>query len=178
MSHRPRPFLALLLAILPQLVLGADGSTLTGTWHIDLARSTDLSPWKGYDLEISTSADSVTLRRKLSWGRREFIDTMTVEPGAAETIVPVEMWPDNRHLGAYIGAAKARHVHAQWLDGHRILRLSTDLVLETQQGSRDVNILSDYKVSANGAQLTLTELRSTRSRPIVYQFSHVAPTTP
>ena len=103
---------------------------------------------------------------------------MTIEPGARETVVPVDMWPDNRHLGAYIGAAKAKHVHAEWLDGRRILRISTDLVLETQQGSREVNILSDYKISANGQQLTLTELRSTRNRPIVYLFSRVAASTP
>jgi hypothetical protein len=36
---------------------------------------------------------------------------------------------------------------------------------------RPVNILSDYKVSTNGAQLTLTELRSTRNRPVVYVFN-------
>jgi hypothetical protein len=36
-----------------------------------------------------------------------------------------------------------------------------------------VNILSDYKLSANGAVLTLTELRSTRNRPIVYVFTRV-----
>ncbi|MEO6005104.1 MAG: hypothetical protein ABIZ04_08190 [Opitutus sp.] len=178
MSHRPRHIFILLLATLPQLIHGADTSPLAGTWRIDLARSSELSPWKGYDLEISTSADTLTFRRKLSWGRRAFSDTMTVEPGVADTVVPVDMWPDNRHLGAYIGAAKAKHVHAQWLDGHRILRLSTNLVLETQQGSREVNILSDYKVSANGAQLTLTELRSTRNRPIVYLFSRVAPPAP
>jgi hypothetical protein len=48
-------------------------------------------------------------------------------------------------------------------------------VLDTQQGPRDVNILSDYKVSANGAQLTLTMLRSTRNRPVVYVFERVNP---
>jgi len=59
------------------------------------------------------------------------------------------------------------------LDDGRILRLSTDLVLETQQGPRSVNILSDYKVSASGTQLTLTELRSTRNQPVVYIFNRV-----
>jgi len=59
------------------------------------------------------------------------------------------------------------------MDGGRLLRLSSDLVLATQQGERAVNILSDYKVSANGAQLSLLELRSTRNDPIVYVFHRV-----
>jgi hypothetical protein len=85
------------------------------------------------------------------------------------------MWPDNRHLGAYIGGDKTKHVHAAWLDAGRILRLSTDLVLATSQGDRAVNILSNYQVSASGTQLTLTELRSTRNRPVVYVFNRVNP---
>jgi hypothetical protein len=178
MSRRPRHFLFLLLATLPLFASATDSPPLVGKWHIDLARSTELSPWKSFDLDVSWSDNALTLRRKLAWGRREFTDSMTIEPGAPETVVPVEMWPDNRHLGAYIGAAKAKHVHAEWLDHRRILRLSTDLVLETQQGSREVNILSDYKISANGQQLTLTELRSTRNRPIVYLFSRVVTSTP
>jgi hypothetical protein len=79
--------------------------------------------------------------------------------------------PDNRHLGAYVGDDKTKRLRATLLDDGRILRVSADLTLETQQGPRAVNILSDYKVSANGAQLTVTELRSTRNRPVVYVFT-------
>jgi hypothetical protein len=153
-------------------------SSLAGTWRIDLARSTELSPWKGYNLEISVTGDRVTLSRQLAWGRREFSDTITVDTAQAESVFPVALWPDNRHLGAYIGGDRTKRVRATWLDQRRILRLSTDLVLDTQQGSRDVNILSDYKVSANGAILTLIELRSTRNRPVVSTFTRVPPSTP
>jgi hypothetical protein len=148
----------------------AADNPLTGSWRIDLARSTELSPWKDYELTISTAGDTVTIGRRLAWGRREFADTMTVG-SAAITILPVAMWPDNRHLGAYIGGDRTKRVRAEWLDAGRVLRLSTDLVLATQQGDRAVNILSDYKVTANGAQLILTELRSTRNRPVVYIFT-------
>jgi hypothetical protein len=159
------PFL--LLAAGP---LAAAEHPLAGSWRIDLARSTELSPWKDYELTISTAGDSVTIGRRLAWGRREFADTMTVSP-ATVTTVPVAMWPDNRHLGAYIGGDRTKRVRTEWLDAGRVLRLSTDLVLATQQGDRPVNILSDYKVTANGAQLILTELRSTRNRPVVYLFT-------
>lgn len=150
--------------------LPATGHPLAGSWRIDLARSTELSPWKDYELTITTAGDTATIHRRLAWGRREFIDEMKVTPGRVENL-PVAMWPDNRHLGAYIGGDRTKRVRAEWLDAGRVLRLSTDLVLSTQQGERAVNILSDYKVTANGAQLILTELRSTRNRPVVYIFT-------
>lgn len=165
-----RPKLLLSFLLLAAAPLAAADHPLAGAWRIDLARSTELSPWKDYELTISTAGDTVTIGRRLAWGRREFSDTMTVSP-ASVTTVPVAMWPDNRHLGAYIGGDRTKRVRTEWLDAGRVLRLSTDLVLATQQGDRAVNILSDYKVTANGAQLILTELRSTRNRPVVYIFT-------
>ncbi|HEY0943823.1 MAG TPA: hypothetical protein VGD81_01100 [Opitutaceae bacterium] len=164
-------FLSLAGALPAMSVLAAP---LEGTWKIDLTRGSELSPWKAYELTIVVKGDTVTIERQLGWGRRQFRDRMTIDTTRAENVVPVEMWPDNRHIGAYIGGDKTKRVRATWLDGRRILRLSSDLMLDTQQGSRAVNILSDYKVSANGAQLTLTELRSTRNRPVVHVFTRAA----
>lgn len=163
-------FLLPVLLLLTAGPLVAADSPLSGTWLFDLARSTELSPWKDYQLTITTEGDQITILRRLAWGRREFTDRMTVGPGRVETL-PVALWPDNRHLGAYIGGDRTKRVRAEWLDAGRILRLSTDLVLDTQQGARAVNILSDYKVSASGTQLILTELRSTRNRPVVHVFN-------
>lgn len=151
----------------------ASTSPLAGQWQIDLARSTELSPWKAFNLTIAIDGDKVGIQRELGWGRRTFVDAMALNLSKKVNVVPIEWWADNRHLGAYIGDDKTKRVHAQWLDGRRILRLSTDLVLETQQGERAVNILSDYKVSASGSELTLIELRSTRNRPVVYVFKRV-----
>lgn len=167
----------LLFVALPGLLHAAAATfpLLAGHWRIDLERSTELSPWKTFDLTIAVTGDTVRIQRDLGWGRRTFTETMTLDTSAGENVVPVEWWADNRHLGAYIGGDKTKRVRAQWLDDRRILRLSADLVLDTQQGERDVNILSDYKVSASGAELTLIELRSTRNRPIVYVFKRVSP---
>jgi hypothetical protein len=163
-----------LLALLPFARAAAPATTaLVGTWRIDLARSTELSPWKSYDLTIALAGDTVTLDRKLAWGRRDFTDRLVVDTAKPETSAPIDWWADNRHLGAYIGSDHTRRVHPQWLDAGRILRLSTDLVLDTQQGPRAVNILTDFKVSASGQELTLTELRSTRNRPVVYVFKRL-----
>jgi len=171
-------FLFSLAAALPSVGLAKEGVTspapaLAGDWQIDLARSTELSPWKDCILHLKIAGDAVTIDRELAWASRQFTDTMTVTVGRTVT-VPVAMWPENRHLGAYISDAHTKQVRADLLDDGRLLRLSTDLVLETQQGSRDVNILSDYKISASGTQLTVTEIRSTRNQPIVYIFNRVS----
>jgi len=179
LSHQFRHLLVLIMAVVAtSLLIAADPSPLAGTWRFDAARSTELSPWTGYELTITVTGDQVTIDRHLGSGRREFSDSMTVNTARPSTVIPVSMWPDNRHLGAYIGGDQTKRVHAAWLDAGRILRLSTDLVLATSQGDRAVNILSNYQVSASGTQLTLTELRSTRNRPVVYVFNRVNPKTP
>jgi hypothetical protein len=161
--------LAFLFLSLP--ALAQTPPSLAGQWRIDPERSTELSPWRSIELTISINGDDVTVHRRFGWGRRVFDEELKLNVARAENIVPIAWWPDNRHLGAYIGDDKAKRVRAEWLDDKRILRLSSDLVLATQQGERAVNILSDYKVSANGRQLTLTEIRSTRNRPVVYVFN-------
>lgn len=168
-----RSLALLLLLSLPLAAAATEASPLAGTWRFDPAGSTELSPWKNCTLTIRTEGDRVAIHRALNWGRRVFTDNLTVVPGRTETVA-VEMWPDNRHLGAYISDNHTERVHTEWLDGRRILRLSTDLVLSTQQGDRAVNILSDYKVTGRDDLLILTELRSTRDRPIVYRFRRVA----
>lgn len=161
-------------AALAAAELPAPGHPLAGTWHFDAARSTELSPWRDYVFTLTITGDRVTIARQFSSGRRQFADSQTIDLSRPDNIVPVTLWPDNRHLGAYIGGDRTKRVRGEWLDAGRILRLSTDLVLSTQQGDRAVNILSDYKVSANGARLTLTEIRSTRNRPVVYSFTRAA----
>lgn len=160
----------LFLACLFLLPLGAAASPIAGHWRFVAERSTDLSPWRTYDLTITVEGNEVTLVRALAAGRRTFSDTTRLDTSLPVNVVPASYWPDNRHLGAYMGGDKTRRIRTEWIDGGRLLRLSTDVTLATQQGDRQVNILSDYKVSANGAQLTLTELRSTRNRPVVYVF--------
>lgn len=151
----------------------ATASDFNGTWKIDLHRSTELSPWKSLELTFEVNGNHVVLHRTFAWGRRTFKETLDLDLTREINLVPTPWWPDNRHLGAYATGDQIKRVRAGWLDGGRLLRLSSDLLLETQQGNREVNILSDYKLSANGAVLTLTELRSTRNRPIVYVFTRV-----
>jgi hypothetical protein len=151
----------------------AAASPLAGTWRIDTARSTELSPWRSYDLKLEVNGDEVVIHRRLAWGRRVYEDVTPVNVAADLNEVPADFWPDNRHLGAYMGGDRIKRIRAEWHDDRRLLRLSTDLTLETQQGERAINTLSDYKVSANGSRLTLVELRSTRNRPVIYVFTRI-----
>lgn len=154
--------------------IAATAGALNGHWRIDLARSTELSPWGAYDLIIEGEGNRLTITRQLAAGRRTHEDVTPLDLTKTDNIIPVTWWADNRHLGAYIGGDRTKKVRGEWLDDGRVLRLNADLVLDTQQGPRAVNILSNYKVSANGAQLTLTELRSTRNRPVVYVFHRLS----
>lgn len=150
-----------------------DVGPLAGTWRYESARSTELSAWGSLKLIISVDGPKVTLTRQYAAGRRSFDEVTVLDVSKTTSLAPIAWWPDNRHLGAYVGGDKTKKFRLRVLDNGRLLRTSADLTLSTQQGERVINILSDYKVSANGQQLTLTELRSTRDEPIVYFFKRV-----
>jgi hypothetical protein len=162
------------ISVLSAQAASAD-SPLAGNWRYDASRSTELSSWKSFDLTITVEGSKVSLQRRLGWARRDYEDRTEVDLSRPVSVVPAPWWPDNRHLGAYASAENPKRIRGEWLDDRRILRLNTEQVLDTQQGPLLVNVLADYKVSPGGTRLTLTELRSTRSRPIVYVFNRVAP---
>lgn len=170
---RISPLFAFAALVFLPAAASATEATLAGEWRYDASRSTELSAWTACDLRIAIVGDKVSIHRRLSWSRRDYEDQTDFTLAQPAVTVPADWWPDNRHLGAYIGADHTKRVRGESLDQGRILRVTTDLVLETQQGSRAINGLSDYKVSTSGDQLTLTELRSTRNRPIVYIFKRV-----
>lgn len=172
-----RAFLLFIFAALAVRAADLDASRFAGTWRLDPKRSTDLAAWHSFDLEIAINGSHVTLTRHLAAGRRGYDDVTALDLTKPVNVVPVPWWGDNRHIGAYIGGDKTKKVRTEILDEGRLLRTSADLVLATQQGERAVNILSDYKVSASGAQLTLIELRSTRNEPLVYVFHRIDPKT-
>ncbi|PTX94479.1 hypothetical protein [Opitutus sp. ER46] len=169
--------LPLLGALLLPSLHAADSSPLSGQWRYDATRSTELSPWKSFDLTLAIDGDKVTIHRRLGWARRDYEDTTEFRLNQPPIVVPAPWWPDNRHLGAYATGDKTKRVSGVLLEKGRILRLNTDQVLGTQQGPREVNVLTDFKVSVSGTQLTVIELRSTRSRPIVYVFNRVPAAT-
>jgi len=145
-------------------------SPLDGRWQLDPARSSALSFWTAFEVTIATAGDKIVLTRTLAYGNRSNREVFELDVTKADNVVPVEWWADNRYMGLYMGGDGAKHVRASWLDDGRTLRLDSNFVVTTQQGEKSINLLSDYKVSLSGDQLTLIELRSSRARPFVYVF--------
>lgn len=143
---------------------------MAGTWRMDPAASVDLAAWQTMDLTVDVQGSQVTLTRHLAAGRRTYDDVTKLDLTKPVNVVPMPWWSANRHLGAYSGGDHTKKVRAEVLDGGRILRTSADFVLDTQQGSHAVNVITDYRLSASGTQLTVIELRSTRNQPLVYVF--------
>lgn len=162
----------------PPIVPFSDAHLLAGTWDLDPARSTQLSGWNALRLVITVDGPRVTLARQYIAGRRSFDDMMSLDLSKTGNVVPMEGWPDNRYIGAYMGGDKMKKVRFRMFADGRLLRTSSDITLATQQGEHFVNVLRDYRLSTNGEQLTVIELRSTRTDPIVQIFKRVTSATP
>lgn len=150
-----------------------DTEKFIGEWEFDRDQSTDLSPWSRCVLVIAQDGDQLTISRTLGGGRRTHVDVIPLDVTKEVNVVPQGWWIGNRHIGAYSPHDATKVVRAKTLDDGKLLRLETDLVLETQQGSRDVNIISQYQISPDGDLLIVTDLRSTRPRPVVHVFTRV-----
>jgi hypothetical protein len=151
----------------------ADVRPLAGVWRYDEEHSTPLSAWGSLKLTITVDGPKVTITKEYAAGRRTFTQVTPLDMSKTINVVPVEWWPDNRHIGAYIGGDKTKKMKVRVLNDGRLLRTSSDYVLATQQGEQPVNVLCDYRVSPSGQQLTLIQLRSSRNDPIVYVFKRV-----
>ena len=174
-SRRTSLFSAFIAFVLmgPLSLSASDVSAFLGDWTFVQEGSTDLSPFRSCQLTLSHQGTSLTIARHMDGGRRDHDESMTLDLSQPVSTVPQTWWVDNRHLGAYSPKDATKSVRARTLDEGRILRLETDLILETQQGSRPVNIVSQYQISPDGQRLTVTELRSTRPRPVIYVFTRI-----
>jgi hypothetical protein len=142
---------------------------LSGTWTIDKAQSTAIDPWRDLTIDVDASASRLTLER--IWRGYYGFDTsdsMTIPIDEAPHTVPMPQWPDNRHIGAFLGGDSTKTVTAQWLDDGRTLQVTTRVPVRTSQGLRSLRTHSEYRVSPDRTHLTVLELRSTRPDPIRY----------
>jgi len=150
-----------------------DPGAFYGTWQIIGDRSTSVDPWRRLRLEIRGQSGRVTLKRIWS-GNREagtYVDSVSVPTDGTPVTVAMGQWPDNRHLGAFLGPDSTKQVTAQWMDDGRTLRTQTRLRVRTSQGTRPIRIYSEYRIAPDSTHLTLLELRSTRPSPLRYVFS-------
>jgi len=142
---------------------------LAGSWQVDPALSSAIDPWRRILLEINLVGDALTIERTVTTGRRNSSQVFPLRIG--ETVsVPVEWWTGNRHIGAYIGGDGKENLKAEWIDGGEVLRVESHYVLATSQGETPVRSYYEYRLSPDGDELTVIELRSSRPLPIVHVF--------
>lgn len=149
-----------------------DADAMSGTWVLDKDLSTALDPWLNLSVEIAADGDGVILK-KMWRGSREggaTTDSVRLVPGNTVVSGPMEQWPDNRHLGAYIAGDRTKSVTSRWEDGGRTLVTEAMLTVSIQQGEREIRIYTEYRLSPEGDRLDVLELRSTRPRPTHYVF--------
>ncbi|HMB90926.1 MAG TPA: hypothetical protein VKP65_08770 [Rhodothermales bacterium] len=161
------------LLALVLLFLGmTDDPGFSGSWTYEAEGSTAIDPWRRLSMEIDRDGDAVILKR--IWrGSREggtAVDSAYVVPGGPAALVPLEQWPDNRHLGAYLAGDSTKTVTAHWDDEQRTLITESHLTVSIQQGTRHIRIYTEYRLSPDGNRLDVLELRSTRPKPIHYIF--------
>lgn len=159
---------------------GTDGSIdaarFNGAWSLDKERSTDITPWNDLTIEIDASPSRLTLER--IWGGSYGVtvnDSMTIPIDGEKHRVPMQQWPDNRHIGAFLAADSSKSVSAEWLDDGQTLRVTTHLNVRISQGTTRIRTHSEYRVAPDGKTLTVLELRSTRPRPLRYTFTPAEP---
>ena len=66
---------------------------------------------------------------------------------------------------------ETRHMSAEVIDGGRTLRTESRFTVETQQAKAPMRITTEYRLHSGGDRLTLIELRSSRTKPIVHHFT-------
>ncbi len=169
---RLRSQLFSLCLFLPVVALAAD-SGFAGRWQLDTKRSTALDGWSTADLVISIDGNIVLFRYEMTWHA-----TKVTAENEAKTNTAIEhpdfFRIDQRHMAVYARPKEAAHVQpAVWLDGEHTLRIEAQVPLETSQGNTTMRLYQEYRLLEGGNELVLIELHSTRSRPLIYQFTKV-----
>lgn len=164
--------------------MGRAGSLrFDGRWEIDKDRSTAIDPWKDLTVEIEASEDRLALKR--IWkGHYGFsaVDSVRIPIDGASHPVSTQMWPDNRHVGVFVGQSardgvEEKSVSARWRDDGRTLQVTTKMSAAVSQGQATLRVHSEYRLGPNGQELNVLELRSTRPRPIRYVLTRETETT-
>jgi len=170
MTTLKRPlFLVLAPLFLLASFASAGESGFPGSWKIDPTASTAFDPWSLILLDITVEGDAVTIQRTVSAGNRRSSQVYPLQIG--QTVkVPSKWWTGNRHIGAYMGGDKTETISTSWLDNGKALRVESHYILTTSQGDTPVRSYFEYRLSADGDELTVIELRSSRNKPVVQVF--------
>lgn len=145
---------------------------LPGLWRLDTAASTALDGWTAIDLAIRIDGSRVALEHRMTWR-----STKVTKTNVFDTAAPTELRDffrvEQRHMAVYPAKNGVTRATAAWIDDGRTLRTEAITPVEISQGEAKMRLTAEYRVSEDGATLTVIELHSTRNRPLVYVFRKV-----
>lgn len=141
-----------------------------GKWQLRSDLSTAVDPWRTIRLDIDVDGSVIDIEKTVSSGRRNTTENYRLDTAVEESFVPMEVWLDNRHIGAYLPHDSGKTIRADWLDGGQTLKMDSSYVLETHQGDTPVRATTEYRLSRGGHRLTMLEIRSSRNRPILHVY--------
>lgn len=135
----------------------------SGHWQLDSKKSRN-TYWIGFELDIDHRADifamTTTVRYTLYTHHRELRTSKTLRIGGP-AVASLEELP--RRMGFIAGQTDSIRTRATWHTDGKTLLLSSDMTLQTSQGSFPVTSENEYSLSVDGMTLTVTEKRSTRA---------------
>ncbi len=141
-------------------------------WRLDPARSSALDGWNKMDLIFALDGSQVAITHEMQWRSTRYRATNTVDTTkstASDKFFRVEQ----RHMAVYPTKGGVTHTTAEWIDDGRTLRTESNTPVEVSQGDVNMRITCEYRIGEAGETLTLIELHSSRSRPLVYFFNKV-----
>lgn len=141
-----------------------------GKWQLRTDLSTAVDPWRTIRLDIDVDGSVIDIEKTVTTGRRSTTENYRLDTSLEENFVPMEVWLDNRHIGAYMPYNSGKTIRAEWLDGGKTLKMDSNYILETHQGETPVRAYVEYRLSRGGERLTMLEIRSARNRPILHVF--------
>lgn len=141
-----------------------------GKWQLLTNLSTAVDPWRTIRLDIDVDGSVIDIEKTVTTGRRNTTENYRLDTASEENFVPMEVWLDNRHIGAFLPRNNGKTIRAEWLDDGRTLKMDSSYVLETHQGETPVRATTEYRISRGGDRLTMLEIRSSRNRPILHVY--------
>ncbi len=141
-----------------------------GNWALRTDLSTAVDPWRTIRLDIDVDGSVIDIEKTVTTGRRSTTENYRMDTANEENFVPMAVWLDNRHIGAYLPHNSGKTIRADWLDNGQTLKMESSYTLETHQGETPVRAYVEYRLSRGGDRLTMLEIRSSRNRPILHVY--------
>ncbi len=159
----------LILLLIPSVLANPN---LIGCWRFDPALSSPLDGWHKMDIIIQIQGNEVKITYNMLWRTSKVIATNTFD--TTQTLDLRDFFRiEQRHMAVYPVQQGITKATAAWIDDGRTLRTEVFTPVEVSQGEVIMRITTEYRVSETGDKLTLIELHSSRTRPLVYVFKKV-----